>query len=187
MSRRYRTYLTRIGLACYNKYEKMFPYIIKGDILMNEVIRALHERRSPSGMNRQAAVMVAVEDRATRDKLAAMNAAVMGRDGDPFYDAPTVIVVLADRARSHTALEDGCLVMQNLMLAAHSLGVGSCWIHRAREVFDTEEGRVLLKKWGLEGDYVGIGNCILGYPADPIPGARERLEARIVRVRENDA
>ena len=179
---------------------------------MNEVISALLERRSvrsfrpepieeekltailnaglyaPSGMNRQAAVMVAVEDRATRDKLAAMNAAVMGRDGDPFYGAPTVIVVLADRRRSHTALEDGCLVMQNLMLAAHSLGVGSCWIHRAREVFETEEGRALLKKWGFEGDYVGVGNCILGYPADPIPGARERLEARIVRVREkNDA
>ena len=173
---------------------------------MNEVIRALLQRRSvrsyrpepigeeklsailnaglyaPSGMNRQAAVMVAVEDRATRDRLSAMNAAVMGTDGDPFYGAPTVVVVLADRARSRTAFEDGCLVMQNLMLAAHSLGVGSCWIHRAREVFETEEGRELLKQWGLEGDYVGIGNCILGYPADPNPGARERLEARIVRV-----
>ncbi len=178
---------------------------------MNEVIRALLERRSvrsfrtepveeeklsailnaglyaPSGMNRQAAVMVAVEDRATRDRLSAMNAAVMGTDGDPFYGAPTVVVVLADRGRSRTAFEDGCLVMQNLMLAAHSLGVGSCWIHRAREVFETEEGRTLLQKWGLDGDYVGIGNCILGYPADPIPGARERLEARIVRVREDHA
>lgn len=175
---------------------------------MNETIRALLARRSvrsyrpepigeeklsailnaglyaPSGMNRQAAVMVAVEDKATRDRLSAMNAAVMGQDGDPFYGAPTVVVVLADRSRSRTAFEDGCLVMQNLMLAAHSLGVGSCWIHRAREVFETEEGKALLQKWGLEGDFVGIGNCILGYPADPIPGARERLEARIVRVRE---
>ena len=178
---------------------------------MNEVIRALLERRSvrsyrpeaiteeelsailnaglyaPSGMNRQVAVMVAVEDRATRDKLAAMNAAVMGGEGDPFYGAPTALVALADRARSRTAFEDGCLVMQNLMLAAHSLGIGSCWIHRAKEVFETEEGRALLEKWGLTGDYVGIGNCILGYPADPIPGARERLEARILRVREENA
>ena len=174
---------------------------------MNEVIRALIERRSvrsykeekiteaelsailnaglyaPSGMNRQVAYMVAVEDKATRDKLSRMNAAVMGQDGDPFYGAPTVVVVLVDRARSRTAVEDGCLVMQNLMLAAHSLGIGSCWIHRAREMFETDEGKDLLKEWGLEGDFVGVGNCILGYPADPIPGARERIEARIVRVK----
>lgn len=178
---------------------------------MNEVIRALMERRSvrsyrsekiteeelsvilnaglyaPSGMNRQPAVMVAVEDKATRDTLSAMNAAVMGRDGDPFYGAPVVVVVLANRALSGTAVEDGCLVMQNLMLAAHSIGIGSCWIHRAREMFETEAGKALLQKWGLEGDYVGVGNCILGYPNDPIPGARERMEARIVRVRGTDA
>ncbi len=174
---------------------------------MNEVIRALIERRSvrsyrpekikeeelaailnaglyaPSGMNRQPVVTVAVEDKATRDKLSAMNAAVMGTDGDPFYGAPVVVVVLADVSKSGTALEDGCLVMQNLMLAAHSLGVGSCWIHRAKQMFETAEGKALLKEWGLTEDYVGIGNCILGYPADPIPGARERLEARIVRVK----
>lgn len=174
---------------------------------MNEVIRALLERRSvrsyrpekikeeelaailnaglyaPSGMNRQPVVTVAVEDKAVRDTLSKMNAAVMGTDGDPFYGAPVVVVVLADVSKSGTALEDGCLVMQNLMLAAHSLGVGSCWIHRARQMFETAEGKALLKEWGLTGDYVGIGNCILGYPADPIPGARERLEARIVRVK----
>ncbi len=174
---------------------------------MNEVIRALTERRSvrsytdkkipeaelsailnaglyaPSGMNRQVSYMVAVEDKETRDTLSRMNAAVMGQDGDPFYGAPTVVVVLVDRSRSRTAVEDGCLVMQNLMLAAHSLGIGSCWIHRAREMFETDEGKALLKKWGLEGDFVGVGNCILGYAADPIPGARERIEGRIVRVK----
>jgi len=174
---------------------------------MNEVIRALIERRSvrsyrpekikeeelaailnaglyaPSGMNRQPVVTVAVEDKAVRDTLSKMNAAVMGTDGDPFYGAPVVVVVLADVSKSGTALEDGCLVMQNLMLAAHSLGVGSCWIHRAKQMFETAEGKALLKEWGLTEDYVGIGNCILGYPADPIPGARERIEARIVRVK----
>jgi len=174
---------------------------------MNEVIRALIERRSvrsyrpekikeeelaailnaglyaPSGMNRQPVVTVAVEDKAVRDTLSKMNAAVMGTDGDPFYGAPVVVVVLADVSKSGTALEDGCLVMQNLMLAAHSLGVGSCWIHRAKQMFETAEGKALLKEWGLTEDYVGIGNCILGYPADPIPGARERIEARIGRVK----
>ncbi len=174
---------------------------------MNEVIRALLERRSvrsyrpekikeeelaailnaglyaPSGMNRQPVVTVAVEDKAMRDTLSKMNAAVMGTDSDPFYGAPVVVVVLADVSKSGTALEDGCLVMQNLMLAAHSLGIGSCWIHRAKQMFETAEGKALLKEWGLTEDYVGIGNCILGYPADPIPGARERIEARIVRVK----
>ncbi|MBQ4044549.1 MAG: nitroreductase family protein, partial [Clostridia bacterium] len=98
------------------------------------------------------------------------------------YGAPVVIVVLADRAMSGTAFEDGCLAMGNLMNAAHAMGLGSCWIHRAREEFESEAGKELLKKWGLSGDLVGIGHCILGYAAGDLPEARERREGRIVKI-----
>jgi len=136
---------------------------------------------APSGMNRQPVVLVAVQDRTLRDRLSRMNGAVMGQtDSDPFYGAPTVVVVLADRGLSRTALEDGCLALGNMMNAAHALGLGSCWIHRAREMFECEEGKELLAEWGLSGDYVGVGNCILGYPADPLPPARERRDGRVV-------
>ena len=89
---------------------------------------------APTGMNNQLPVLVAVRDKATRDKLSRMNAAVMGASGDPFYGAPCVIVVLSDPERM-TWVEDGSLVLGNLMNAAHSLGLGSCWIHRAKECF----------------------------------------------------
>ena len=156
---------------------------------MNETLKTLKERRScrsyrpdpvpeeileqileagtyaATGMGRQSPVMIAVTDKKLRDQLSAMNAAVMGAASDPFYGAPAVIVVLADRSAG-TYLYDGSLVMGNLMNAAHSLGIGSCWIHRAKEEFESEEGRALLKSLGIEGDYEGIGHCILGYPAD---------------------
>ena len=125
-----------------------------------------------TGMGRQSPMMIAVTDKALRDRLSRMNAAVMGASGDPFYGAPVVIVVLASRAVG-TYLYDGSLVMGNLMNAAHALGVGSCWIHRAREEFDSEEGKALLRDLGVEGDWEGIGHCILGYadgePAAPAP------------------
>ncbi len=156
---------------------------------MNETLKTLKERRScrsykpdpvpakvldqileaglyaPTGMGRQSPVMIAVTDRETRDKLSRMNAAVMGASNDPFYGAPAVIVVLADR-KVPTYLYDGSLVMGNLMNAAHALGIASCWIHRAKEEFDSEEGKALLKSLGIEGNYEGIGHCILGYAAD---------------------
>ena len=119
---------------------------------------------APTGMGRQSPVIVAVTDKAVRDTLSRLNAGVMGSENDPFYGAPVVLVVLADR-NVPTHVYDGALVMGNLMNAAHALGLGSCWIHRAKEVFDSEEGKALLKEWGIEGDYEGIGNCILGYPA----------------------
>lgn len=138
---------------------------------------------APTGMGKQSPVIVVVQDPETIRQLSKMNAAVMGTDSDPFYGAPTVLVVLADRER-HTCVEDGSLVMGNLMNAAHAVGVGSCWIHRAREVFDSEEGKKLLKKWGLEGDYIGVGHCILGYPADgAVPEAKPRKKDYIVYVR----
>ena len=134
-----------------------------------------------TGMGRQSPIMIAVTDRALRDRLSRMNAAVMGMEGDPFYGAPELIVVLADR-RVPTYLYDGSLVMGNLMNAAHALGVGSCWIHRAREEFDSAEGKALLKDLGIEGDYEGIGHCILGYAAGPCRPAAARKETYIYRV-----
>lgn len=173
---------------------------------MKETLRDLKERRScraylpeqireealaaileagtyaPTGMGRQSPVIVAVQDPETRNTLSRMNAAVMGRDGDPFYGAPTVVVVLAD-PEIGTYLYDGVLVMGNLMNAAQSVGVDSCYIFRAKEVFETAEGKALLRKWGIPERYVGIGNCILGYGA---PGGKQeaapRKENYIVRV-----
>ncbi|HBK03841.1 MAG TPA: diguanylate cyclase, partial [Clostridiales bacterium] len=130
------------------------------DAVLDKVLEA--GLYAPSGMNNQAPVLVAVRDKTTRDQLSRMNAAVMGVSGDPFYGAPCVIVVLSDPEKM-TWVEDGSLVLGNLMNAAHSLGLGSCWIHRARECFDTPEGKTLLKKWGVPESYRGVGNCILGY------------------------
>ena len=168
----------------------------------NEVIEAMRERRSvraytdevpsrelveqvvdaglwaASGGGRQAPVIVAVTDRALRDRLSAMNAQIMGRPGtDPFYGAPVVLVVL-DPREDHTCVYDGSLVMGNLMLAAHALGLGSCWIHRAKEEFDTPEGKKILADLGVEGDYVGVGHCVLGYPAEE-PAAKPRRDGRV--------
>ena len=138
----------------------------KPDSVPMELVRRIAQAGTyaPSGMNKQSAIILAVTDKAMRDKIAQLNAAVMGMDKDPFYGAPVVLVVLADR-NVGTHVYDGSLVMGNLLNAAHAEGLGACWIHRAKEVFDTEEGKAILKQAGIEGDYEGIGNCILGYPA----------------------
>ena len=171
---------------------------------MNDVLRVLCERRSirkykpeqitreeldavieaglcaPSGKNGQSAVIVAVQDRETRDLLSAMNAAVLGVKSDPFYGAPTVLVVLAEASSSY-AVQDGSLVLGNLMNAAKAIGLGSCWINRAKEVFETAEGKALLNKWGLEGEWIGVGHCILGYPAED-PARKPRKENYVTYV-----
>ena len=166
---------------------------------MNEGLRVLTQRRScrsykseqitdaqldavletgiyaPSANGKQSAIIVVVQDKTTIEQLRRMNAAVMGNpDADPFYGAPTVLVVLADQ-NSANRVYDGSCVMSNLMNAAEAVGLGSCWIHRARQMFESEEGRALLKTWGIEGEYEGIGHCILGYWADdkPAPAARK--------------
>ena len=162
---------------------------------MNEVLNAILTRRSvrsykpdpvpedvleriltagqyaATGMNRQSPIILAVTNKAMRDKLSAMNAGIMGSSSDPFYGAPVVLVVLANKA-APTYLYDGSLVMGNLMLAAHAEGLASCWIHRAKEEFESEEGKAILKELGIEGDYEGIGHCILGYAdGEPKPAA----------------
>lgn len=134
---------------------------------------------APTGMGRQSPIMVAVQDKETVAKLSKMNAAIMGTDADPFYGAATVIVVLADKTMP-TYIYDGALVMGNLMNAAEAIGVQSCWIHRAKEEFESEEGKALLKKWGIDGDYEGIGHCVLGY-GEKAP-AKPRKDKYIYRV-----
>ena len=172
---------------------------------MNETIKTLTERRSvraykpdqvpedvlaqilkageyaPSGMGMQSAVMVVVQDPETIQTLSRINAFIMGSEGDPFYGAPTVIVVLADPAVG-TWREDGSLVMGNLMNAAHAVGLGSCWIHRAYEEFQSPEGKALLKKWGVPENYVGVGHCILGYAKGEARPPKERKADYVVRV-----
>lgn len=148
----------------------------KSDMVPEESIRRICEAGTyaATGMGKQSPIILAVTNRELRDRLSGMNAAVMGKeDFDPFYGAPVVLVVLADR-NIGTYLYDGSLVMGNLMLAAHAEGIGSCWIHRAKEEFDSEEGREILKALGIEGDYEGIGHCVLGYPDCEEPVAKER-------------
>lgn len=134
-----------------------------------------------TGMGMQSPIIIAVTNKETRDQLSKMNATIMRRDMDPFYGAPVVLIVLADKNRP-THIYDGSLVMGNLMNAAASLGIGSCWIHRAKEEFESEEGKALLKKWGIEGDYEGIGHCVLGYPDGDVPKAKSRKENYVYYV-----
>ncbi|MCI9121367.1 MAG: diguanylate cyclase [Oscillibacter sp.] len=136
---------------------------------------------APSGKNLQTAVMVVVQDPETIAHMSALNAKIMGADSDPFFGAPTVVVVLADATQKNW-LQDGSLVMGNLMTAAASLGLGSCWVNRAMELFDQPEGKALLAKWGLPETMRGVGNCVLGYAEGPAPAPKPRKEHYVLRV-----
>ena len=154
------------------------PDMIPSDVI-DQIIKA--GTYAATGMNRQSPIIIAVTNKEMRDRLSRMNAKIMGSDKDPFYGAPVVLIVLAKK-EAPTHVYDGSLVMGNLMLAAASLGLGSCWINRAKEEFETEEGKALLRQWGIEGDWVGVGHCILGYPAaDPKPAAPRKPDY-IVKV-----
>ena len=135
-----------------------------------------------TGMGKQSPIIIAVTNKELRDKLSAMNAKVMGVNSDPFYGAPVVLIVLADKSRP-TYVYDGSLVMGNLMLEAEAQGIGSCWIHRAKEEFESEEGKELLKSLGIEGDYEGIGHCVLGYADGPTPKAAPRKDSYVYYVK----
>lgn len=117
-----------------------------------------------SGKNMQTAIIVELTNKEVRDRLSVINGEILGVTSDPFYGAPVVLAVLADKS-SPNHVYDGALMMGNLMNAAHALGLGSCWINRAKEIFEREEGKQMLREWGVEGDYEGIGFCILGYTA----------------------
>lgn len=155
------------------------PELIEEDKL-NAIIEA--GTYAATGMGRQSPIIIAVTNRELRDRLSRMNAAVMGATTDPFYGAPELLIVLANRA-TPTYLYDGSLVMGNMMNAAADLGVASCWIHRAKEEFDSPEGKAILKELGIEGDYEGIGHLVLGYPASPAQAPAPRKSDYVYWVR----
>ena len=151
----------------------------KSDPVPNEILEKIIEAGTyaPTGRNAQSPIILAVRNTQVRDELSKLNAKVLGapEGTDPFYGAPVVLVVLADKNRN-TRVYDGSLVMGNLQLAAPALGVGACWIHRAKEVFEMPEGLALLKKLGIEGEYEGVGNCVVGYPDGEVPAVKPRKE-----------
>ena len=173
---------------------------------MNETLKTLKERRAvrsyrpepvreedlnaileagiwaPSGLNRQSTVLVVLRDKAVLAELERANSALMdGANPTPFYGAPMAILVLGD-GESLNCIKDGSLVMANLMNAAASLGVGTCWINRATEYFDLPEGKAWLKKWNLPETMRGVAFCIMGYPDGPIPAPKERRDGRVLWV-----
>ena len=149
------------------------------DALLDAVLQAgIH---APSGMNTQGVRLVAVRDPETVALMSKLNAAVMNATTDPFYGAPCVVVVLADPEIYGGWVEDGALALGNMLNAAHALGLGSCWIHRAKQVFDSPEGKELQRKWGLPEHLRGVGNCILGY-ADENPAPKPRRGGRIIKI-----
>ncbi len=155
----------------------------KPDMVPGEIIDKIMEAGTyaATGMNRQSPIIIAVTNKEVRDRLSRLNTQIMGMDGDPFYGAPVVLIVLADKS-SPNYIYDGSLVMGNLMLAAHALGVGSCWIHRAKQEFELPEGKEILKSLGIQGDYEGIGHCILGYVDGEYPEAAARKENWVYHI-----
>ena len=175
---------------------------------MNDIIKAMMKRRSirkykpdmipqstideiinaglyaASGMGKQNTIIIEVTNKEFIHKLAKINSKIAGWDEnfDPFYGAPVVLIVLADK-NWFTGVYDGSLVIGNLMLAADSLGIGSCWIHRAKEEFEMNEYKELLRSLGIEGEWEGIGHCILGYPDETITNIPERKENRVYYIK----
>lgn len=137
---------------------------------------------APTGMGKQSPIIIAVTNKEMRDRISAENAKIMGVSIDPFYGAPVILIVLAEKERA-TYLYDGSLVMGNLMNAAASLGVDSIWIHRAKEEFESDFGKEILKDLGIEGDYEGIGHCALGYAAAPLKEPAARKENYVYRIK----
>ena len=171
---------------------------------MNEILNAMKHRRSirsfkpdlpdrklieemieaglyaPSGMGRQASEIIAVTNPEMRNRIMEANRKIggWGEEYDPFYGAPVILIVLVKKD-CPTGIYDGSLVMGNLMLGAYSLGLGSIWIHRAKEEFETEAFQAILKDLGIEGEWEGIGHCAVGYVNGEIPEAADRLENRV--------
>lgn len=156
----------------------------KPDMVPQELIDQVIEAGlyAASGHSTQGPIIVAVTNKEVRDRLSQMNREIMGTKSDTFYGAPVVLIVLGPKDNANTPY-DGSLVIGNLMQAAHALGLGSCWINRARQEFETEEGKQMLKDWGIEGEYVGVGHCILGYIDGNVPKALPRKPNRVFYVK----
>ena len=156
----------------------------KPELIEEEKLNAILEAGTyaATGMGKQSPIIIAVTDKELRDKLMKMNARVVGDENmDPFYGAPEILVVLADK-NVPTYICDGSLVLGNMMNAAADLGVASCWIHRAKEEFESEEVKAILKSLGIEGDYEGIGHLAIGYAAAPAREPAPRKENYVYRV-----
>lgn len=155
----------------------------KPELIPEEKLKAIIEAGTyaATGMGKQSPIIIAVTDKALRDRLSAMNAAVMGANMDPFYGAPELLIVLANKDVP-TYIYDGSLVMGNMMNAAADLGIASCWIHRAKEEFESEEGKEILRSLGITGNYEGIGHLILGYAAKESAAPAPRKENYVTIV-----
>ncbi len=155
----------------------------KSDSVSEEMLDAILEAGTyaPTGGGRQSPTIIAVKSAEYRRRISELNAEVMGSNADPYYGAPVIILVLADGS-ANTFVEDGSCVLENMMLAAESLGLGSVWVHREREIFDSEKGKKLLKEWNLPETLRGVGSIALGYPATPVGSAAKRKDNYIVKV-----
>ena len=155
------------------------PDPVPEDILGQIIEMGLH---AANGQGKQSPVILAVTDKEIRDKLSRLNAKYDQKHRpDPFYGAPAVLAVVAPKSVA-TGLYDGSLVIGNMLLAAHALGLGACWIHRAKEVFEDAEGRALLQAWGIADDYEGVGNCVVGYAKEMNAAKVPRRENRVYRI-----
>lgn len=158
----------------------------KTDMVPQEILDQIIEAGlyAPSGKGQQNTILIQVTDKALRDEIARMNCEIGGWEPgfDPLYGAPAMLIVLAKKDWPNRVY-DGSVVMENLMLAAHALGVGSCWIHRAKEEFETPWGKELLRSLGIEGEYEGIGHCALGWAEGVPPRAAERKEGRVFYIK----
>lgn len=158
---------------------RMFKEEMLPDNILNKILEV--ETYAPTGRGFQSPKIIAIKNKEVRNELSKLNASIMGSQNDPFYGAPVVVIVLADK-NIGTYLEDGSLVIGNMLNVANALGIGSCWIHRAKEEFETEIGKELLKKWNIPENYVGIGHCILGYKLQEDLVAKPRKEDYITII-----
>ncbi|MBE5947476.1 MAG: nitroreductase family protein [Lachnospiraceae bacterium] len=161
--------------SCRNFKSDMVP-----EDILEKIIKA--GTYAATGMGKQSPIIIAVTNKEMRDKISAKNAEIMGVAKDPFYNAPVILIVLAKKDVS-THVYDGSLVLGNLMNAAEDLGVASIWIHRAKEEFEDDFGKEILKKLGIAEEYEGIGHCALGYAAEPAKAAAPRKENYVYYIK----
>ncbi len=156
----------------------------KSDMIPDDALELILEagKSAPTGRGRQSPIIIAITNKELRDKISKMNAEIMDADFDPFYGAPVILIVLADK-EIPTHIYDGTLVMENMMLCANALGIGSCWIHRAREEFDSAQGKQILLELGIDGDYEGIGHLAVGYAKEAPPPPKPRKENYVYYVK----
>ena len=164
--------LTRRSIRNFN--DKSIP-----EDVLNKILEA--GTYAPTAMGMQKPIIIAITDKKVRDEVSRENARIMGREGtDPFYGAPVILLVAVENYPN--AVYDGSCVMDNLLNAAWAMGVGSCWIHRAKEELESDFGKKLLKSLGIVGNYIGVGHAALGYFDGEPPLPKPRKENYIYRI-----